>query len=284
MALRRRFIFRGNAAAVGGRIVRPVDTMIDSTVSSSLTVAGGRARAQAGTTRFGQFVSYATAQTLAEGVFDNLQQQIELSFGRLDESALTMTTRVMADATTLSVGGTTGPKFTARRVRASLTSKSPAGSGEPPIDVGSDTVIDTAAVDQFGLVITLAPALFQSLDTLSKISTAADDPNFVRDNGSHFFLTPRVAGAVTPPTRLVTARGTTYATIVKSIKWAANPFPGSSIDNNVVTIPGLGKIFFGELLITGLSRRLTMIRMELGSPIGGCVAWVEVETNGVWSS
>jgi hypothetical protein len=282
MALRRRFIFRGNAAAVGGRIVRPRDTIIDSTVASSLTVAGGRSRAQAGATRFGPFVSFGTAATLAEGLFDNVQQQVELTFGRADESALTMTTRVSADATAISVGD--GPKFTAKHVRASLTSKSPAGSGEPPIDVGSDTVIETAAVDQFGLVITLAPAVFQTLDTLSKISTAADDPNFIRDNGSHFFMTPPVAGAPTPPTRLVAARGTTYATIVKSIKWATNPFPGSTIDNNVVTVPGLGKIFFGELLITGQSRRLTMIRMELGSPIGGFVAWVEVETNGIWST
>jgi hypothetical protein len=284
MALRRRFIFRGNAAAVGGRIVRPADTIIDSTVASSLTVAGGRSRAQATATRFGQFVSFGTAATLAEGVFDNVQQQIELSFGRVDESALTMTTRVSADATALSVGDADGPKFTAKHVRASLTSKSPAGSGEPPIDVGSDTVIETAAVDQFGLIITLAPTVFQTLDTLAKISTAVDDPTFIQNNGSHFFMTPRVAGAPTPPTRLVASRGTTYATIVKSIKWATNPFPGSTIDNNVVTVPGLGKIFFGELLITGQSRRLTMIRMELGSPIGGFVAWVEVETNGIWST
>ena len=50
MDLRRRFIFHGNAAAIGGRIVRPADVMIDSPVSSSLTVVGGRTHAQAGPT------------------------------------------------------------------------------------------------------------------------------------------------------------------------------------------------------------------------------------------
>ena len=42
MDLRRRFIFRGNAVALGGRIVRPQDLMIESSVASSLTVVGGR--------------------------------------------------------------------------------------------------------------------------------------------------------------------------------------------------------------------------------------------------
>jgi hypothetical protein len=38
MEIRRRFIFRGNAAAIGGRIVRPTDLILDSIATSSLTV------------------------------------------------------------------------------------------------------------------------------------------------------------------------------------------------------------------------------------------------------
>jgi hypothetical protein len=33
-----------------------------------------------------------------------------------------------------------------------------------------------------------------------------------------------------------------------------------------------------------VSRRLTMLRLELGSPVGGAVACAEVETNGIWST
>jgi hypothetical protein len=71
---------------------------------------------------------------------------------------------------------------------------------------------------------------------------------------------------------------------VKSITWSAQPFQGATIDNNVVTVPNFGKIFFGELLITDHSRRLTMVRMELGSPSGGEVAVAEVDSNGTWST
>ena len=55
-------------------------------------MAGGRSKSQATATRFGQWVSIAGAATSAEGLFDDVKQQIELSFGRVAEDALTMTT------------------------------------------------------------------------------------------------------------------------------------------------------------------------------------------------
>jgi hypothetical protein len=283
MLLRRRFIFRGNAAAIGGRIVRPTDVVIDSSTASSLTVAGGRSRAQAGATSFGQWIGFGGATTSAEGLFDDVAQQIELTYGRVAEDSLTMTTRVSANVGSLRVGDK--PKLTVKRLHASLTGKSPAGSGEPAIGVNSETAIEGVAIDGFGLVVTLGTTVFQTFDTLSKLLAAADDPQFVKKSGGQLFMKRSVGGAAAPPTgRLLSTSGTTYATIVKSIKWAGTPYPGATIDQHVVTVPELGKIFFGELLITDMSRRLTMVRLELGSPIGGAVASAEVETNGSWST
>jgi len=283
MDLRRRFIFRGNAAAIGGRIVRPHDLMIDTSVASSLTVVGGRSHAKAGDTRFGDFISFGAASTSAEGVFDDVKQQIELTHHRVAEGSLTTSTRVNADLTQLSVGNK--PRLTVKHLHAALASKSPAGSGEPPIAIGSETVIDGAAIDGHGLVVELAVPLFQKYDTRSKLLAAADDPQFVRDSGDCLFMKSAVGGTPAPPTgRLLHACGTTYATLVKSIKWSGDPYPGATIDHHVVTVPNFGQIFFGELLITDLSRRLTLLRLELGSPDGGTVAAAEVESNGTWSS
>ena len=50
----------------------------------------------------------------------------------------------------------------------------------------------------------------------------------------------------------------------------------------MLEIPELGKIFFGEILVASHSRRLTMLRLDLGSPVGGLLAFSEVETNGTW--
>jgi hypothetical protein len=301
MEMRRRFVFRGNAAAIGGRILWPKDLIIESSVASSLTVVGGRSRAQAAESRFGDFVSFASASTNAEGVFDNPKQLTEVTRQRAAEDSLTTSTRVGADVFGLSVGDK--PKLTVKRVHGVLTAKSPGVSGEPPIGVHSDTVIEGAAIDRYGLIVTLGIALFQRYDTLSKLLTAADDPQFVRRSGGHLLMTSAepgksaVAGksagrgksavrgtSVPTPSRPIYSNGTTYATIVRSIKWAADPYPGATIEQNVVTVPDFGKIFFGELLITGLSRRLTMLRIELGSPDGGVIACAEVENNGSWST
>jgi hypothetical protein len=284
MDLRRRFVFRGNAAAIGGRIVRPTDVVIDSSTASSLTVAGGRSKSQTGAMKFGQWVSFGSAATSAEGLFDDVKQQIELSFGRVAEETLTMSTVAHADVAGLSVGDK--PKLTIKRLHATLVSKSPAASGEPAIGVGNETTIEGVSIGGCALTVTLAVPLFQRFDTQSKLLTAADDPQFVQKSGGHLLMKPagRGKGAAPPSTRLVQSYGTTYATIVRSIKWAGDPYPGATIDQHVVSVPDFGKIFFGELLITDQSRRLTMLRLELGSPIGGFLACAEVENNGSWSN
>ena len=51
----------------------------------------------------------------------------------------------------------------------------------------------------------------------------------------------------------------------------------------MVVLPTFGRVFFGELLISEFSRRLTMVRMALGSDAGGSASAGDVETNGGWS-
>jgi hypothetical protein len=95
----------------------------------------------------------------------------------------------------------------------------------------------------------------------------------------------QVAGHPAPPKtgRLIeSSSGTIYATIVKSIKWDGKPFPKAEIDGNLVIVPEFGRIYFGELLISAKSRSLTMVRMELGSHVGGRAASGGVEDNVMW--
>jgi hypothetical protein len=283
MDFTRRFIFRGNANAISGRIVRPADVLIDSGVASSLTVVGGKSTARAAATRFGEWVSVGSASTSAEGVFDDVKQQIERTYKRVREDSLTTTTHVHAEVTSLVVEGT--PRLKVSRMHAALTSKSPLGSGEPAIRVGSETVIEGVEIDGHGLIVELLVPLFQKYDTRSKLLAAADDPHFLKESGDCLFMKTSVGGAAPPPQgRLVHSCGTTYATIVKSIRWAGTPYAGATIDHNLVTVPNFGQMFFGELLVTELSRRLTLLRMELGSPVGGSVGVPEVESNGTWSN
>ena len=282
MELRRRFVFRGNAAAFGGRIVRPQDVVLEATGASSLTVSGGRSTWSTKDVRFGDFVRLRSASTFAEGLFDDTKKAVALSNHQVLEETLTTTTRVRSEVKELVVGGT--PQFKAKLVRASLTGASPAASYEPSLRVEDETAIEGVTIDGHQLEVELERVVFQRYDTRAKLLTAVDDPKFVKTNGRYFYMNTPAAGGQPPARgRLVRESGYILGTIVKQITWRDDPFPGAVIDENSVIVPEFGTIYFGEILINANARRLTMLRLRLGSPTGGEGTFVEVDTNGSWS-
>jgi len=247
-----------------------------------LPVTGGRSVARIPRTAFEDFFSVESASTLAEGLFDDARQLIEKTHHRVQEDSLTATTTVNADVVGLAIGRK--PRLTVGHLHASLTARSPLGSGEPAIQIGKDTVIEKVAVNGHNLIIELDLTPFQRCDTHAKLMTAADDQAFVKESGRALFMQTSQHGHPAPGAgRLLESYpGTLYTTIVKSIRWDGDPFPGSHIEHNMVTIPDFGRVFFGELLISKYDRRLTMVRGALGSDSGGDVGSGDVQDNGSW--
>src|SRR5262245_5321510 len=282
MDARRRFVFRGNAAAYGGRIYRPNDVVIEASGASCLPVTGGRSRSRLPAATFGDVIKFGAAFTLAEGFIDDAKQAIALTNHQVQEDSLTTSTTVTAEVTDLSVGRK--PVLTAKRVHATFRSRSPLGSGEPGIALARETSIDGLAIDGFGLTVEFNTQLFQQYDTRAKLVTAADDPAFVRTHGANLFMTSAYESQTAPPAgRLIERNGTIYGTIVRSIKWSGAAHPTATIDHNVLIVPELGRVYVGEILISASSRRLTMLRFELGSEDGGTLASVDIDSNGTWS-
>jgi hypothetical protein len=285
----RRFIFNGSAVAFGGRLVRPTDVILASDGASALSVAGGRVVWSTRDQQFGRAVRIRSANTFAEGLFDDLDAAVAVTHGKATADSLSATTVVAAEVKELSVGDLTAtppePELRVRRVRGSLISKSPTASYEASIKLGDDTVIEGVTVGRHKLVLELEKAVFQRYDTRAKLLTAADDPKFVKAHGRLFGLTQVVGGKVRQVSgRLINPAGLILATIVREIRWDGEPFPGSEIDHNTVRIPNFGKVHFGEMLIRSTSRRLTMVRLALGSPTGGDGVCIDVDTNGSWST
>jgi hypothetical protein len=282
MNLTRRFIFRGNASALSGRIYRPQDFFLDANCSSSLTVAGGRSVSRVGAKQFGEIVRFGSGFTSAEGFFDDTKLAIEMTYGRVAPGTLTTSTTVTSELQDLVIG--IKPRLTVHRLRGTLNAKSPAGGGQTPITIGSDSVVEGVSVDGYPLIVELNLPLFQQFSTLAQLVAAADDPGFVDEHGDCLFMRSTLNG-VPPPTpgRLIQGAGLTYGTIVKSIRWADRPYPESQIDHHTLTVKDIGTIFFGEILISEVDRRLTMIRFDLGSPDGGTGAGSEAQSNGGFS-
>ena len=279
----RRFIFHGNASAVGGRILHPKDIVIETAGGSSLPTVGGRSTSQMAGRQYGKQVSFGSASTFAEGLFDDFGLAVKANRGYIPEDTLVATTRVKAEVLDLKIGD--GPLLTAKRVSMSLQARSPLGSGQPsiwPVDADRETEIRGVEVDGYKLVVTLNAAPFQECDTHAKLLAAADDAKFLARHGACLFAPPEAKGSATALAARLARSPVIQATIVKSIRWNGKPYPGSRILGTMVVIPNYGRVFFGELLIAKTSRRLTMLRARLGSPARGDVEAGGGEANGSW--
>jgi hypothetical protein len=279
MEMERRFVFRGSAAAAGGRISRPKDIIIDATGASALTVSGGRSRGALARTSYGGLVSVGSAETLAEGIFDDRKLTRALTYQRVREDALTTTSTVRTRVRDIVVGKQ--PALRVEELRAALTAGSPRTSGEPSIRT-KDLRIGRVDIDGHVLVVEVDTELFDKYDTRAKLLTAADKPAFVKQRGACLVCGPVSAGRGAASQFLTQSDGTIYASVVRAIRWRGKPYPNSVIDGHMVLVPGFGQLFFGEIFISAMSRRLTMMRLRLGSPVGGFLAFSEVETNGTW--
>lgn len=280
MDLTRRFVFRGNASAIAGQIYRPRTIIVDVNCgASSLGLSGGRSQSKIGGASFGDIITFGSAFTLAEGLFDDEKQAAAVTDHKGRQSQLSSTTTVTAETREISVG--VKPVVTIKRVRGTLVSRSSvAGSGEPSIAPGRDTTIQGVLIGGAALNVNLNVGFFQKYDTRSKVMAAADDPKVFRSYGSQFVVGATIEGV--PPERpsLVSRDGVIYATIVKELRWEGKPPNNARIDGHSVIVKDFGTVYFGELLINGHERRLTMARFELGSPIGGYADMGDVVTDG----
>jgi hypothetical protein len=278
-----RYVFHSHAAAFGGRIVRPKDIVLEAQGASALLVTGGRSVARLQRTQFDEFFEVASANTLTEGFFEDLKGFVDVTNHKAEEQSLAAVSRARAEIDGLSVGRK--PRLTIKRIVAELTNRSAGLSGQPAIRIGKDVTIDGISIDGFRLVVELNIKPFLKHDTHAKVLAAADDAKFVEESGESLFMSRRFShDSKTPAFRKLVRTGhTIYATIVKSIRWDGKPFPKSEIHDNMVVLPEFGRVFFGELLISEYERRLTMVRMALGSDAGGSASAGDVSTNGGWS-
>ena len=281
MELKRRFVFHGDAVAIGGRIVRPDDIVLDPRCASTLPVTGGRTSFQSKEMKFGKYVRFSAASTLAEGRFDDRKQVVALTKGNAREEDLKATTTVRAELLGLIAG--IKPQLKVKRLRGALVSKSPTPhEDENLVAIGKEVAIDGVAIGGHKLIIELNKTMYQEHDTFAKLKRAVENPAFVEKNAYSLAVGATVAGHP-QTTGLIEARGVIHCTIVRSIRWNGKPYPGATIDGHLVTVPDFGRIYFGELLIRRGSRRLTMLRLEFGSPFGGSMACADVQDDGGWS-
>lgn len=282
-----RFLFRGNASGVGGRLRRPADVIWKVQGASSLPTIGGVSESKVSWAEFqnskeykqrGDFRDYVrfdTASTEARGDFVDQQAAVAMTYGTVEEGRIPTQTTVVASVT----GAVVGNRLKIAKIASGLVADYPKPRRQPPIRPVGNT-IEGASIDGYELAIELNEKVFADKATLRELSSAYEkDDAFYRKHRRHFLEIPgdKKTGLTR---RAPKARGYLYCTVVSRIRWVGNPHPEAKIQDNVVAVPEFGRIYFGELLVSDSARRLTMVRIKLGSPEGGDLCMSEVETNG----
>lgn len=187
------------------------------------------------------------------------------AIGKLDKSGQMMSTVVAS----LIEGVTIAKRLTVDKIEATLNA-SKAQESELSIAPGR-TRIANLRLDGILVKVELDLSPFVACDTKGKLDQACQDSGFLAKFGRQFLSPSGGSGRTeSADVRLVT--------IVKKI---TTKHPDVElIGSNGLRLKDYGSIFLGELLIQQNHRRLTMLRAQLGSPVGGTVVCGEVESNG----
>lgn len=269
MNIEPRFIARGNAVSFAGRITRLGDRAVDHFIeindnSASLPVTGGLSRSETG--RF----ALLHDQTWPEPI-------VSFSSGSTrtweEGREKTHLTHVMAVIHDLAIAG----RFFAARAAAYLQSTYRRDADEPDIFV-RDASITGLRCDQYGIEVRWRT------DVLNKLSTF----RALRDGWARSREGDALAQAVLQPPGterhnpqvLPAVKGYVIVALCE-LAWVDKPHPEVELDGHILRWPGFGKVTFGEMLISPHSRRLTVMRFNLGSPFAMDGSAIDVESNGV---
>jgi hypothetical protein len=269
----RRYVFRGHSSGVAAHIRRPEKHVLPVQGCSSLPVTGGLSESKLGPIQLGKWVSFDAVATSAHGDYVDAEAGIATTRGEVAFDAVPTMTHVTSSVHGLVILGRVHIGYAAM----GLISRSAEGKSQPVIRTEGNRLEDVR-IDDSRLKITLAEEFYRECDTRDKL--AARHASGLPHHHARMFLPHTKAAQPTGANEFPEANGIVKCTIVQEIAWDGTPHPTAEIHGHVVRVPNFGRIYFGEMFITDHSRRLTMVRFQLGSDDGGEVTAAEGETNG----
>jgi hypothetical protein len=259
------FWFRAGALALGGRIESPPNEVIESQASCMLPPIGGFASQTARDFNYRNIVRFRSATSMVSG------QRVQHE-GRV--SCDTLACVAIEDLNILDV--VTADRVVARISSSHLRSNPdnhalPYGSHFENLRIGG-VRIEPRVNRKLLNAKTLA-------EILKRDAGDPDEVRFVDANGA--LLQPKRKAAAKAAPAPAPLLGDTFLAPLFDLGDSL-PAGCSRHGAHGIAIPGLGRVFFGEYLITRSSRRLIMLRVELGCPITGSLSICMSDGNGHW--
>jgi hypothetical protein len=261
-----RFIYRGNAVGVAGRITRVdplsgLDHVFPSHAVSALAATGGRSEYDAGHPSYFKITRPEPREMFYVG------HAHSLATGAWDPQLKAWVTSVQCQVQDLHI---LGGKIAVERLFVNIVKKHGPTSDAPTITLSDDCNIAGLSLDGRPVTVKINVGPFREAPTMAGLRDR------VKADGE---LSRRIGWMELKPA----SAGIAASHIVESVSFPEGKPEDVEWDPktpNRIVWRGVGKIYLGELLVTDVSRRLTMLRVQLGSPVAGDVSAGEVETNG----
>jgi hypothetical protein len=261
--IEQRFLYHGSAVGVGGFITRPFSEIIPPQAGAVLPITGGHSSVRVENFRYRDLISFDAAYSTVSG----------------DESVHDGTKAFNSLVTVTIEGLNIRQVVTARKVVARLVSRQSNGRQELPIHpVGSyfeDLRVAGVAVQ---------PVAHDVLFACQTLTQLADECPKQKRHPVDAFGQPLSLRKPAPRAQAQAGAPGSFEeqVILTSLYQRPDALPAgcTAVGPWGIGVPGFGTVYLGELLITTGSRRLTMIRVKMGSPEEGEVAAGDVGGNG----
>jgi hypothetical protein len=250
-AMPTQYLYNAHGHALSGRIDRPFEDLIEVQAGTSLPITGGYGSSRADHFRYKEIISFKAAYTQVSG-------------SRKDGSYTTLVSSTIEGLNILDV-------ITADRIVARLSSQHTPAEAEAHI-VLSGSQFENLRISGCPVQPEFRSDLFLRLDTFAAVRKELETSAEFR----RIALDPYQTGQPQP---LPDHSGVVLCSLV-TVKDISATCPGVTRLAHGYVIPQFGRVFLGEVICEHRKRTLTMVRAELGSPIGGCVTALSVQGNG----
>jgi hypothetical protein len=261
------FVYHAQASSLGGVIRRPLHQLIDSSASSSLASIGGSHTSSSGKFAIPGVMSVESAFTHVTGSFDSR-----------NNGHATLAKSVVEGFRLQEV-------VTADRIVAQYSSLYRVGADEPEIrPLGTQFV--NLRINGVPVEPRLRMDFHCRYSTYSSIRDAYQSDEQLRSSLDRVNYWKRCKEELPEPLRHLpfAQTGTTDfpedGVVCCTLLEEELEIPGAISHGPMIYIPDFGRIFLAEYQIRKKSRRLTMLRFDLGSPLEASISAGELEGNG----
>jgi len=247
------FHYHACAHAFSAQFSRPFHAQIDMQAATALAPTGGHGSSRVENFKFREFISFKRAYTHVSGGFQHE-----------DKSNNTLVTSVIEGLNLMDV-------LTVERIVCRLYSKHHQGSPEGHITMHGSK-FENLAICGEPVSIKLDFPLFEDIRTYEQAQSAFQSNEKFKKIASD----PLQSGLLLPDQK---CNGEFLCSLVEG-GGIVTRAPGVKTCGHSIYVPGFGKVFFAETMISHGTRTLTMLRFELGSTTKAGGSGTSGTTNG----